>query len=112
MNITAILTIAILGICFLVVEIILVYLLIDFIRDNKDLIWSCVIGLILIMFCLLEILTFINISPGLKQDVYSDCQVEQKVIETKETGGWLLANNISTDANFEDFKESMEEYRI
>ena len=108
MNITAILEIAVLGILFLVVEIILVYFLIDFIRD-KDLIWSCVIGLILIMFCLLEILTFINISPGLKQDVYSDCQVEQKVIETKDTGGWLLASNISTDANFEDFRETMEE---
>ena len=108
MNITAILEIAVLGILFLVVEIILVYFLIDFIRD-KDLIWSCVIGLILIMFCLLEILTFINISPGLKQDVYSDCQVEQKVIETKETGGWLLANNISTDANFDDFRKVMEE---
>lgn len=108
MNITAILTIAVLGILFLVVEIILVYLLIDLIR-NKNLIWSCVLGLILIMFCLLEILTFINISPGLKQDVYSDCQVEQKVIETKETDGWLLASNISTDANFEDFRKSMEE---
>ena len=108
MNITAILAIAVLSIWFLVVEIILVYFLIDLIRDKK-LIWSCVIGLILIMFCLLEILTFINISPGLKQDVYSDCQVEQKVIETKETGGWLLANNISTDANFEDFRETMEE---
>lgn len=108
MNITAILTIAVLGILFLVVEIILVYLLIDLIR-GKNLIWSCVIGLILIMFCLLEILTFINISPGLKQDVYSDCQVEQKVIETKETGGWLLASNISTDANFEDFRKAMEE---
>ena len=108
MNITAILEIAVLGILFLVVETILVYFLIDFIRD-KDLIWSCVIGLILIMFCLLEILTFINISPGLKQDVYSDCQVEQKVIETKETGGWLLANNISTDTNFEDFREATKE---
>lgn len=108
MNITAILTIAVLGILFLVVEIILVYLLIDLIR-GKNLIWSCVLGLILIMFCLLEILTFINISPGLKQDVYSDCQVEQKVIETKETGGWLLANNISTDANFEDFRKAIEE---
>ena len=108
MNITAILEIAVLGILFLVVEIILVYFLIDFIRD-KDLIWSCVIGLILIIFCLLEILTFINISPGLKQDVYSDCQVKQKVIETKETGGWLLANNISTDANFEDFREATKE---
>lgn len=111
MNITAILVISLMTIMFLVIEIILIYFLIDFIR-SKDLIWSCVIGLILIMFCLLEILTFINISPGLKQDVYSDCQVEQKVIETKETGGWLLANNISTDANFEDFKESMKEYRI
>ena len=108
MNITAILEIAVLGILFLVVETILVYFLIDFIRD-KDLIWSCIIGLIIIVFCLLEILTFINISPGLKQDVYSDCQVEQKVIETKETGGWLLANNISTDTNFEDFKEVMKE---
>lgn len=108
MNITAILEIAVLGILFLVVEIILVYFLIDFIRD-KDLIWSCVIGLILIMFCLLEILTFITICPELKQDIYTDCQVEQKVIETKETGGWLLVNNISTDANFEDFREAMEE---
>ena len=108
MNITAILEIAVLGILFLVIEISEMVLLIDFIRD-KDLIWSCVIGLILIMFCLLEILTFINISPGLKQDVYSDCQVEQKVIETKDTGGWLLASNISTDANFEDFREAMEE---
>ena len=111
MNITAILEIAVIGILFLVVEIILVYFLIDFIRD-KDLIWSCVIGLILIMFCLLEISTFINISPGLKQDAHSDCQVEQKVVEFKETGGWPLASNISTDANFEDFKEVMEEYRI
>ena len=109
MNITAILTIAILGIWFLVVEIILVYFLIDFIRDDKDLIWSCVIGLILIVFCLLEILTFINISSGLKQDIYSDCQVEQKVIETKDTGGLLLASSISTDANFEDFRKAMEE---
>ena len=108
MNITAILDIAILGILFLAADIILVYFLIDFIRD-KDLIWSCVIGLILIMFCLLEISTFINISPGLKQDAHSDCQVEQKVIETKDTGEWLLANNISTDANFEDFRNAMEE---
>ena len=108
MNITVILEIAVLGILFLVVEIILVYFLIDFIRD-KDLIWSCVIGLILIMFCLLEISTFINISPGLKQDAHSDCQVEQKVIETKDTGEWLLANNISTDANFDDFRKAMEE---
>ena len=108
MNITAILEIAALSILFLVVEIILVYFLIDFIR-SKDFIWSCVLGLILIMFCLLEILTFINISPGLKQDIYSDCQVEQKVIETKDTGGLLLVSNISTDANFEDFRKSMEE---
>ena len=108
MNITAILAISLMTIMFLVIEIILIYFLIDFIR-SKDLIWSCVIGLTLIAFCLLEILTFINISPGLKQDVYSDCQVEQKVIETKETGGWLLANNISTDANFEDFRETMKE---
>lgn len=108
MNITAILEIAVLGILFLVVETILVYFLIDFIRD-KDLIWSCIIGLIIIVFYLLEILTFINICPELKQDIYTDCQVEQKVIETKETGGWLLANNISTDANFEDFKEVMKE---
>lgn len=100
MNITAILEIAVLGILFLVVEIILVYFLIDFIRE-KDLIWSCIIGLVLIAFCILEILTFINISPDLKQDVYTDCQVEQKVIETKETGGWILTNNISTDANLE-----------
>ena len=108
MNITAILEIAVLGILFLVVETILVYFLIDFIRD-KDLIWSCIIGLIIIVFCLLEILTFINICPELKQDIYTDCQVEQKVIETKETGGWLLANNISTDTNFEDFREATKE---
>lgn len=108
MNITAILEIAALSILFLVVEIILVYFLIDFIR-SKDFIWSCIIGLILIVFCLLEILTFINISPDLKQDVYSDCQVEQKVIETKDTGGLLLASNISTDANFEDFRKAIEE---
>lgn len=108
MNITAILEIAVLGILFLVVETILVYFLIDFIR-SKDLIWSCVIGLIIIAFCLLEILTFINICPELKQDIYTDCQVEWKVVETKETGGWLLANNISTDANFEDFREATKE---
>ena len=108
MNITAILEIVLLGILFLVVEIILVYFLIDFIRE-KDLIWSCIIGLILIVFCILEILTFINISPELKQDVYTDCQVEQKVIETKDISGLLLASNISTDANFEDFREAMEE---
>ena len=108
MNITAILEIAVLGILFLVVEVILVYFMIDFIR-SKDLIWSCIIGLVLIAFCLLEILTFINISPELKQDIYTDYQVEQKVIETKDTGGLLLASNASTDANFEDFRKAMEE---
>lgn len=106
MNITAILGIVLLGILFLVIDIILVYFLIEFIRI-KNWIWSCIIGLILIAFCILEILTFIDICPGLKQDIYSDCQVEQKVIETKETDGWLLVNNISTDANFEDFREVM-----
>ena len=106
MNITAILEIALLGILFLVIKIILVYFLIDFIR-SKDWIWSCIIGLILIAFCILEILTFIDICPELKQNIYTDCQVGQKVIETKETGGWLLVNNISTDANFEDFREVM-----
>ena len=108
MNITAILEIAALSILFLVVEIILVYFLIEFIRD-KDLIWSCVLGLILIMFCLLVLLTFINISPGLKPDLYSDCQLQQKVIETKDTSRLLLVRNISTDANFENFRKSMEE---
>ena len=108
MNITAILEIAVLGILFLVVEIILVYFLIDFIR-SKDLIWSCIIGLVLIAFCILEILAFITICPELKQDTYTDCQAEQKVIETKETGGLLLASGISTDANFEDFRKAMEE---
>ena len=108
MNITAILDIVLLGILFLVIDIILVYFLIEFIRI-KDWIWSCIIGLILIVFCILEVLTFIDICPKLKQDSYTDCQVEQKVIETKETDGWLLVNNISTDANFEDFRETMEE---
>ena len=108
MNITAILIITLLVIVFLVIEISLVYFLIDFIR-SKDLIGSCIIGLTLIAFCILEILAFITICPKLKQDIYTDCQVEQKVIETKETGEWLLANNISTDANFEDFREAMEE---
>ena len=70
---------------------------------------SCIIGLTLIAYCILEILAFITICPNLKQDIYTDCQVEQKVIETKETGGLLLASNISTDANFEDFREAMEE---
>ena len=108
MNITAILEIAVLGILFLVVEIILVYFLIDFIRD-KDLVMSCTLGLFLIGTCILEILIFITICPELKQDIYTDCQVEQKVIETKEPGGLLLVSNISTDANFEDFREAMKE---
>ena len=108
MNIKAILVIALLVIVFLVIEISLVYFLIDFIR-SKDLIGSCIIGLTLIAFCILEILAFITICPKLKQDAYTDCQVEQKVIETKDTGGLLLASNISTDANFEDFREAMEE---
>ena len=84
-------------------RIILVNWLIDFIRE-KDLIMSCIIGLTLIAYCILEILAFITICPNLKQDIYTDCQVEQKVIETKETGGLL-----PTDANFEDFREAMEE---
>ena len=108
MNIKAILVIALLVIVFLVIEISLVYFLIDFIR-SKDLIGSCIIGLTLIAFCILEILAFITICPKLKQDAYTDCQVEQKVIETKDTGGLLLASNISTDANFEDFRKAMEE---
>ena len=95
-------------IVFLAAEICEVSLLVSFIRE-KDLVTSCVIGLALIGTCILEILIFITICPELKQDVYSDCQVEQKVIETKETGGWLLANNISTDANFEDFREATKE---
>ena len=107
MNIIAILDIVLLGILFLVIDIILVYFLIEFIRI-KDWIWSCIIGLILIAFCIFEVLIFIDICPELKQDIYTDCQVEQKVIETKETDGWLLASNISTDANFEDFRETME----
>ena len=108
MNITAILVIALVVIVFLAAEICEVSLLVSFIRE-KDLVTSCVIGLALIGTCILEILIFITICPELKQDVYSDCQVEQKVIETKETGGWLLANNISTDANFEDFREATKE---
>ena len=107
MNITAILVIALVAIVFLVVEICEMVLLFDFIR-NKDLVMSCVLGLTLIGTCILEILIFITICPELKQDIYTDCQVEQKVVETKETDGWLLASNISADANFEDFKEMME----
>ena len=108
MNITAMLVIALVTIVFVVAEICEVSLLIDFIRE-KDLVTSCAVGLVLIGTFILEILIFITICPELKQDIYTDCQVEQKVIETKETGGWLLANNISTDANFEDFREAMKE---
>lgn len=79
MNITAILLIVVISIMFLVLEIILINFLIDFIRD-KDLFLSCVVGLTLIWVCLLEILIFITICPELKQDRYSDYQVEQKVI--------------------------------
>lgn len=100
MNITAILLIVVIGIMFLVLEIILINFLIDFIR-SKDLIMSSIAGFTLIGVCILEILTFITIHSELKQDIYTDCQVEQKVIETKETGGWILTNNISTDANLE-----------
>ena len=108
MNITAILVISLMTIMFLAIEIGLMYFLIDSIRD-KDLTLSCVVGLTLIAFCVLEILAFITICPELKQDIYTDCQAEQKVIETKETGGLLLASDISTDANFEDFRKAMEE---
>ena len=108
MNITAILVITLVSIMFLVIEISEMVLLIDFIRD-KDLVMSCTLGLFLIGTCLLEILIFITICPELKQDAHSGCQVEQKVIETKDTGGLLLASNISTDANFEDFREAMDE---
>lgn len=108
MNITAILIIALVAIMFLVIEISEMVLLIGSIRD-KDLIMSCTLGLFLIGTCILEILIFITICPELKQDIYTDCQVEQKVIETKETDGWLLTSNISTDANFEDFREAMDE---
>ena len=108
MNITAILVIALVAIMFLVIEISEMVLLIDFIH-NKDLVMSCTLGLFLIGTCILEILIFITICPELKQDIYTDCQVEQKVIETKEPGGLLLASNVSTDANFEDFRETMEE---
>ena len=108
MNVTAILVISLMTIMFLAIEITLMYFLIDSIRD-KDLTLSCVIGLTLIAFCILEILAFIAICPELKQDICTNHQVERKVIETKETGGWLLANNISTDANFEDFREAIKE---
>ena len=103
MSIKAILVIALVAIMFLVIEISEIVLLIDFIH-NKDLVMSCTLGLFLIGTCILEILIFITICPELKQDIYTDCQVEQKVIETKETGGLL-----PTDANFEDFREAMEE---
>ena len=108
MNITAILVIALMAIMFLSIEIVLMHFLIDSIRD-KDLTLSCVVGLTLIAFCVLEILAFITICPELKQDIYTDYQVEQKAVETKENGGWLLASNASTDANFEDFRKAMEE---
>ena len=108
MNITAILVIALVAIMFLVIEISEIVLLIDFIH-NKDLVMSCTLGLFLIGTCILEILIFITICPELKQGIHTNCQVEQKVIETKEPGGLLLTSNISTDANFEDFKETMEE---
>lgn len=107
MNITAVLVIALVVIAFLVIEICGVILLIDSIRD-KDWTLSIVTGL-LIVFCILDILAFITICPELKQDIYTDCQVEQNVVEIKETDGWLLASKISTDANFEDFREAMEE---
>ena len=108
MNITAALIIALVAIVFVIAEICEVSLLIDFIRE-KDLVMSCILGLTLIGTCILEILMFTTICPELKQDIYTDCQVEQKVIETKEPGGLLLASNVSTDANFEDFRETMEE---
>ena len=108
MNITAALIIALVAIVFVITEICEVSLLIDFIRE-KDLVTSCAVGLALIGTFILEILIFITICPELKQDIYTDCQVEQKVIETKEPGGLLLASNVSTDANFEDFREAMEE---
>ena len=108
MNITAVLVIALVVIAFLVIEICGVILLIDSIRE-KDWTLFIVTGLTLIVFCILEILAFITICPELKQDTYTDCQAEQKVIETKETGGLLLASGISTNANFEDFRKAMEE---
>ena len=108
MNITAALIIALVAIVFVIAEICEVSLLIDFIRE-KDWVTSCAVGLALIGTCILEILIFITICPELKQNIYTDCQVEQKVIETKEHGELLLASNISTDANFEDFRETMEE---
>ena len=108
MNITAALIIALVAIVFVIVEICEVSLLIDFIRE-KDLVTSCAVGLALIGTFILEILIFITICPELKQDIYTDCQVEQKVIETKEPGGLLLASNVSTDANFEDFREATKE---
>ena len=108
MNITVVLVIAIVVIAFLVIEICGVSLLINSIRE-KDWTLSCVIGFTLIVVCILEILAFITICPELKQDIYTDYQIEQKVVETKENGGWLLASNASTDANFEDFRKAMEE---
>ena len=110
MNITAILIITLVAIVFLAAEICEVSLLIDFIRE-KDLVTSCAVGLYLIATCILEILIFITICPELKQDIYTDCQVEQKVIENREPGGLLLVSNVSTDVNFEDFRETMEEWQ-
>ena len=108
MNITAALIIALVAIVFVIIEICEVSLLIDFIRE-KEWVTSCAVGLALIGTCILEILIFITICPELKQGIHTNCQVEQKVIETKGTGGWLLVSNISTDANFEDFRETVEE---
>ena len=108
MNITAALIIALVAIVFVIVEICEVSLLIDFIRE-KDLVASCAVGLALIGTCILETLIFITICPELKQDIYTGYQAEQKVVETKETGGLLLASGISTNANFEDFRKAMEE---
>ena len=86
MNITAMLVIALVAIVFVVAEICEVSLLIDFIRE-KDLVTSCAVGLTLIGTCILEILIFITICPELKQDIYTDCQVKQNVVEIKETDG-------------------------
>ena len=108
MNITAALIIALVAIVFVIAEICEVSLLIDFIRE-KDWVTSCAVGLALIGTCILEILIFITICPELKQGIHTNCQVEQKVIETKGASGWLLTSNIATEANFEDFRETMEE---
>ena len=83
MNITAILLIVVISIMFLVLEITLINLLIDSIR-GKDLFLSSIGGLTLIGVCLLEILIFMTICPELKQDRYTDCQVEQKVVSIEK----------------------------